>query len=229
MYAVINSGGKQYRLTEGALIDLERLDGEVGDQVVFDQVLLVESDEAPMIGTPIVDGAQVVGTIVEQGKGDKIVVFKFKRRKMYRRRTGHRQLLTTVKIDSIEPVGSAKVKTKEAVSSAKEEKQVEKKAAATVEPKTEVAVAAKAPAKKTEKAEPTSKPAKKAAPSTKKVKKADSSEAAAPKKTAKKAAAASKSTKKATAGKKATTSKAKSAEAEAEPGAKKSDTAKKAE
>ena len=95
---MINSGGKQYRLTEGELVDLERLDGAVGDQVVFDQVLLVESGEAPMIGTPTVDGAQVVGTIVEQGKGDKIVVFKFKRRKMYRRRTGHRQLLTTVKI-----------------------------------------------------------------------------------------------------------------------------------
>jgi len=228
MYAVINSGGKQYRLTEGELIDLERLEGEVGDQVVFDQVLLVENGEAPMIGTPTVDGAQVVGTIVEQGKGNKIVVFKFKRRKMYRRRTGHRQLLTTVKIESIETAGSAKGKTKEAASSVKEEKKVEKKTAAAVEPKTE-AKAAKAPAKKTEKTESDSKPVGKEAASAKKVKKAESSEAAAPKKTAKKAATVSKSTKKTTTSKKAPVSTAKAAEPAAEADSKKSEASKKTE
>lgn len=242
MYAVINSGGKQYRLTEGDLIDLERLDGEVGDQVVFDQVLLVENGESPLIGTPTVAGAQVVGTIVEQGKGDKIVVFKFKRRKMYRRRTGHRQLLTTVKIDSIEAPGKAKAARKTAAPV--EKKKVEKKA--------ETPAEAKAPAKeaapKTETVESSSKQPEKAVPSAKKAKKAEASvqeeqvaasgskkvaetkpsEKAAPKKTAKKSATAAKVTKPST-GKKAAVNKTRSAEAEAKPDTKESDSAKEAE
>ncbi len=232
MYAVISSGGKQYRLSEGDLIDLERLDGEVGDQVVFDQVLLVSNGEAPLIGTPTVDGARVVGTIVEQGKGDKIVVFKFKRRKMYRRRTGHRQLLTSVKIESIETAGPAKAKTKKATASV-EEKKVEKKAAATVEAKTAVKAGAKkvekveSSSEQVEKAAPRTKKEKKPEPTSKKVGKAESREAAAPKKTAKKAAA-SKSTK-ASASKKATAAKAKSAEVAAEADTKKSDAAKETE
>jgi large subunit ribosomal protein L21 len=239
MYAVINSGGKQYRLSEGDLIDLERLDGEIGDQIVFDQVLLVENDESPLIGTPTVDGAQVVGTIVEQGKGDKIVVFKFKRRKMYRRRTGHRQLLTTVKIDSIEAPGKAKVATKKAAPV--EKKKIEKKAETPAEAK----ASAKEAAKKTKKVESGSKQAEKVAASTKKAEpgaqedqaagsrskkasKVKSSEKAAPKKTAKKSPAATKSAKP-SAGKKAAAGKAKSAEAEAKPEKKESDSAKETE
>jgi large subunit ribosomal protein L21 len=205
MYAVINSGGKQYRLTEGELIDLERLDGEIGDQVVFDRVLLIENGESPLIGAPTVDGARVVGTIVKQGKGDKIVVFKFKRRKMYRRRTGHRQLLTTVKIDSIEAPGKAK-----AAASA-EKKKVEKKAETTTEAK----AAAKEAAQKTEKVESGSKQPKKATPSTKKAKKAERSVKE------KKAVAPG--------SKKAVASKAKSADAEAKPNKKESDSAKETE
>jgi large subunit ribosomal protein L21 len=105
MYAVISSGGKQYRLTEGALVDVERIGGQAGDPVVFDQVLFLGDGESGRVGQPVIEGARVLGTIVEQGKGDKIVVFKFKRRKMYRRRTGHRQELTRVRIESIQTEG----------------------------------------------------------------------------------------------------------------------------
>lgn len=105
MYAVISSGGKQYRLTEGALVDVERIGGQAGDPVVFDQVLFLGDGESGRVGQPVIEGARVLGTVVEQGKGDKIVVFKFKRRKMYRRRTGHRQELTRVRIESIQTEG----------------------------------------------------------------------------------------------------------------------------
>jgi large subunit ribosomal protein L21 len=102
MYAVVSTGGKQYRLTEGAVVDVERFSGEVGDQVVFDQVLFLGGDDDQTVGDPTVKGARVLGTIVEQGRGDKVVVFKYKKRKMYRRRTGHRQSLTRVRIEGIE-------------------------------------------------------------------------------------------------------------------------------
>ena len=101
MYAVINSGGKQLKVTPGEVVRLEYLEGNIGDSVSLDDVLLVNNDENIQIGTPVVEGVKVAGTIVEQGRGDKIIVFKFKRRKMYRRKTGHRQSFTAVKIDSI--------------------------------------------------------------------------------------------------------------------------------
>ncbi len=107
MYAVVSTGGKQYRLTEGAVVEVEKFSGEVGDQVVFDQVLFLGGDDDRTVGSPVVEGARVLGTIVEQGKGDKLVVFKFKKRKMYRRRTGHRQSLTRVRIEEIQQGGSA--------------------------------------------------------------------------------------------------------------------------
>lgn len=101
MYAVISTGGKQYRLAPGQLVDVERLPAEAGEQVVFDQVLLVRDGEQVRVGSPLVEGAAVRATVVEQYKDDKVVVFKFKRRKMYRRKKGHRQLLTQVRIDEI--------------------------------------------------------------------------------------------------------------------------------
>jgi large subunit ribosomal protein L21 len=108
MYAVVSCGGKQYRLAEGDIVDVEKLEGEVGEQVALDQVLFVGDGSDSECGAPLVDGARVVGTIVEQKRGDKLIVFKFKRRKMYRRKVGHRQLVTRFRVDSIEVQGSGR-------------------------------------------------------------------------------------------------------------------------
>jgi large subunit ribosomal protein L21 len=101
MYAVIQTGGKQYRAEPGQTLWVEKLAGNAGDKVSFDQVLLVANDGKVAVGKPTVSGATVSGSIVEQGLGEKLVVFKFRRRKNYVRRNGHRQELTAVKIDSI--------------------------------------------------------------------------------------------------------------------------------
>lgn len=103
-YAVIRTGGKQYRVTPGALLRIEKLEGDVGASVEFPEVLLAGSDEveaAIRIGTPLVDGAVVRGLIVAQGRDRKILVYKKKRRKNYRRRRGHRQSVTTVRVTEI--------------------------------------------------------------------------------------------------------------------------------
>jgi large subunit ribosomal protein L21 len=103
-YAVIRTGGKQYRVSPGATLRIERLAGEVGTAVEFAEVLLAGSDEADApvrIGTPLVEGAVVRGQIVAQGRDRKILVYKKKRRKNYRRRRGHRQSITTVKVTEI--------------------------------------------------------------------------------------------------------------------------------
>jgi large subunit ribosomal protein L21 len=101
MYAVIKSGGKQHRVSEGDFLKVEKIEGEPGTEVVFDEVLMVSKDEETMIGSPLVEGAKVVGEIVAQTKGPKIVAFKMKRRKGFKKKRGHRQLLTGVKIKSI--------------------------------------------------------------------------------------------------------------------------------
>jgi len=101
MYAIFKSGGKQHRVTPGEIIALEKLDGEKGTQVAFDNVLLVSDDDNTQIGAPTLAGASVSGTIVEQFRDKKILVFKKKRRKKYRRKQGHRQDLTRVRIDTI--------------------------------------------------------------------------------------------------------------------------------
>lgn len=104
MYAVIQTGGKQYRVEPGKTVVVEKLNGDEGAAVVFDQVLLVSSGDggSVTVGKPTVKGAKVKGEIVEQGRGDKLVVFKFRRRKNYVRRNGHRQDYTAVKIAAIE-------------------------------------------------------------------------------------------------------------------------------
>ena len=102
MYAVIRSGGKQARVAPGDTLRLEKLEGAVGDSVELPEVLLLGDDGEPKVGTPLVDGAKVQGTILAQGRGDKITVFKMKRRKGYRRKNGHRQAYTEVRIDKIE-------------------------------------------------------------------------------------------------------------------------------
>ncbi len=101
MYAIVDSGGKQYRVKEGDILKVEKLAGEVGDNVSFDKILMFSDDENVNIGTPLLEDVTVNGHIVEQGKAKKIIVFKYKRRKRYRRKQGHRQQFTAVKIDSI--------------------------------------------------------------------------------------------------------------------------------
>ena len=99
--AVIRTGGKQYRVSEGDTIKVEKLEGDPGAKIQFDEVLLVGGDK-PKVGKPTVSGAKVSGEIVAQTRGDKLIVFKFKRRKKYRRKAGHRQALTQVKITGIQ-------------------------------------------------------------------------------------------------------------------------------
>ena len=101
MYAVIRSGGKQYRVSQGGSVRVEKLEGEVGSSVTLADVLMIGGEGDIKIGTPTVDGAQVTGTIVDQGRGKKIRVFKMKRRKGYRRAQGHRQDYTEIRVDGI--------------------------------------------------------------------------------------------------------------------------------
>jgi large subunit ribosomal protein L21 len=102
MYAVIKTGGKQYRVKQGDKIFVEKLPGNVGDAVSFDQVLLVGGD-AIKVGKPLVSGAKVAAKILEHGRGEKVIIFKFRRRKNYHRKTGHRQPFTTLQITDITP------------------------------------------------------------------------------------------------------------------------------
>ncbi len=99
-YAVIRTGGKQYRVAEGDTLQVELLKGNPGDKINFDQVLMVSGD-APKFGAPLVSGATVQGEIVRQLRGPKLVVFKFRKRKRSRKKAGHRQSLTAVKITGV--------------------------------------------------------------------------------------------------------------------------------
>lgn len=102
MYAIIETGGRQFRAEPGATLKLPALKADVGEEVTFDRVLLARTeDDEVKVGSPTVDGAEVVGSIVGHGKGEKIIVFKWKRRKNYRRKQGHRQKFTEVRIDEI--------------------------------------------------------------------------------------------------------------------------------
>ena len=101
MYAVIKTGGKQHRVSEGDVIAVERISGDKGESVLFDQVLMVGKEDDIRIGRPIVEGAKVVGEILAQTLGDKIIIFKTKKRKGYQKKTGHRQQLTNLKIREI--------------------------------------------------------------------------------------------------------------------------------
>jgi large subunit ribosomal protein L21 len=102
MYAVVATGGKQYKVQEGDVLRIEKLAGQVGDEVAFDQVLLVGEGDNVRVGRPLIEGASVKASIVEQDKSKKILVFKFKRRKRYRRKQGHRQPFTAIKINTIQ-------------------------------------------------------------------------------------------------------------------------------
>lgn len=102
MYAVVKTGGKQYKVEEGDILRVEKLPGEVGSPVTFDDVLLFSDGDQLAIGQAVLENVSVRGHIVEQGKSKKIIVFKYKRRQRYRRKQGHRQPFTAVKIDSIQ-------------------------------------------------------------------------------------------------------------------------------
>jgi len=111
MYAVLSSGGKQYRVEAGTTLMLERLGGEpgvAGAQVTFDRVLLIGDGDDVTIGTPTIAGASVSATVLGEALGPKLVIFKFKQKVKYRRRTGHRQHMTRVRIDTINPTAVKK-------------------------------------------------------------------------------------------------------------------------
>ncbi len=138
MYAVIETGGKQYRVQEGDVISVEKLNVEAGQKVEFDKVLVMSSDADLQIGAPYVDGAKVFGNVLENGKAKKVVIFKYKAKKDYRKKQGHRQPYTMVEITGI---GA--------------DKPAKKKAAPKAEAKSEAkAEAPKAKAPKAEKAAP---------------------------------------------------------------------------
>ena len=101
MYAIIRSGGKQYRAEVGAEVDVDRLPNEVGESVEIADVLLVANEESTQIGQPVIDGARVRATVVEQFRGKKIIVYKYRQRTNYRRKQGHRQYYTRLRIDDI--------------------------------------------------------------------------------------------------------------------------------
>ena len=102
MYAVIRTGGKQYRVAENDVIRVERLVGEAGDSLTLTDVLMVGGEGDPRVGAPLVEGAAVTATLVEQARGDKVIIFKKKRRQNYRRKRGHRQDLTVLRITGIQ-------------------------------------------------------------------------------------------------------------------------------
>jgi large subunit ribosomal protein L21 len=102
MFAVVRTGGKQLRVAPGESVRVEKLDGAIGDTVELDEVLLLGGEGDARIGTPLVQGAKVIGTITDQALGPKLIIFKMKRRKGYRRKAGHRQLYTEIRVDRVE-------------------------------------------------------------------------------------------------------------------------------
>lgn len=108
MFAIVKTGGKQYRVTEGDVLKVEKLEGEAGATIVLDEVLMFGDDKGVKVGAPLVKGANVTAEILETKKGDKVTVFKKKRRHNYRRKKGHRQMVTVLRITKI--AGAAKKK-----------------------------------------------------------------------------------------------------------------------
>ena len=102
MYAIIKTGGKQYKVAEGDILNVEKLDAEKGAEVVFDEVLAIVNDGEVTVGKPFINGAKVTATVEEQGKGEKILVFKYRAKVNYRKRMGHRQPYTAVKISGVQ-------------------------------------------------------------------------------------------------------------------------------
>ena len=151
MYAVVNSGGKQYKVQQGDLLRVEKLSGDVGSPVTFDRVMMYSDGENVSIGQPLLDSVAVEGHIVEQGKAKKIIVFKYKRRKRFRRKNGHRQEFTAVLIDSIKARGTKAAEPKaEAEAKQPEAKEAAPKKAAVKETPVEKEAPKKETAEKAE-------------------------------------------------------------------------------
>jgi len=121
MYAVVNTGGKQYKVQQGEVLRVEKIPGDVGSPVKFDRVLMFSDGENVSVGQPVLENVAVEGHIVEQGKAKKIIVFKYKKRKRYRRKQGHRQEFTAVQIDSIATMGAKAKATSEKTDEPKSE------------------------------------------------------------------------------------------------------------
>ena len=150
MYAIIMTGGKQYRVQQGDELRVEKLDAKVGDKVVFDEVVAVGGDKL-VVGTPFVEGYAVKAEVLEQGKADKVIIFKYKAKKDYRRKNGHRQPFTLVKITDIGGSGAKASKADKPAKAETAKKAEPAKKAATAK-KAEPAKKAAKPAKKEEKA-----------------------------------------------------------------------------
>ena len=101
MYAVIKTGGKQYRVTAGEKLKIEQIPADVGSQITLDQVLMVGEGESVKVGNPLVAGALVTATVLSHGRGEKVRIFKLRRRKHYQRTQGHRQNYTEIRVDAI--------------------------------------------------------------------------------------------------------------------------------
>jgi large subunit ribosomal protein L21 len=121
MYAVVNSGGKQYKVQQGQVLRVEKIPGDVGSPVTFEQVLMFSDGDNVSIGQPALEDVAVEGHIVEQGKAKKIIVFKYKKRKRYRRKKGHRQEFTAVLIDGIKSKAQKSSETKDEAEAKKPE------------------------------------------------------------------------------------------------------------
>jgi large subunit ribosomal protein L21 len=101
MFAVVKTGGKQFKVQEGTILDIERIEGEAGDNITLEEVLLIASDQDIKIGQPLVKGASIIAQIVKQKRGPKLIIFKKRRRHRYSLKKGHRQELTTIKVATI--------------------------------------------------------------------------------------------------------------------------------
>jgi large subunit ribosomal protein L21 len=167
MFAVIKTGGKQYRTQEGDVLQIEKLDKDKGQKITFDEVLLIEVNGKAVIGTPLVKDASVKAVVLENVKGKKIVVFKKKRRKRYKKKTGHRQQLTKIKVEEI-VYGKLRAK---AAQKPKEEDQKAKKTEEGAALKKQSEVKQKIKKAVSEKKKTEGRPAKKAAPQKKKTEK----------------------------------------------------------
>ena len=163
MFAVVKTGGKQYRVAEGDVIKVEKLEGEAGKNITLDEVLMIGDDKGVKVGEPLLEGANVTAEVLEQKKDKKITVFKKKRRHNYRRKKGHRQEITVLRVKAIAATAAKKAAPKAAPKAA-DEKAPAKEAAPKKAPAKAAAPKAAAPKAAAKKAPAKKAPAKKAAP-----------------------------------------------------------------